>query len=233
VRRLGGLVCVVGAALFVTAIAVWSSGPHNPPESASDAQSGPRPAGGRGLSPPPTTGSASRVGAAVPLQDLVVGNAPAGYAQLQADAGPNGTFDLNAFVRWSNHPDEDRAALASNGFLRGFVRSWKRPASAGGAAQIVASVFEFQTESGAQGMRAYENARTVKDDGGNAFPVPGASGLHFVHNAGGAPVYGYTVTFRQQGTRLFYLTALYLTDQSPDEVLAMAQRQLDLLKRLG
>jgi hypothetical protein len=161
----------------------------------------------------------------VALSSLLVDAVPEGYVALSPRAGPSGLFDLDTFVRSSTHPELDRAVFSENGFRQGFARSWTKSDPAG-ASTFVASVFEFTNAEGARAVVGYESGRSVQEDGAAPIPVPGGSGLQFVHREYDRTVHGYTVTLSRDGL-VFYFGAFYSTPQPPDEVLQVAQRQLD------
>jgi hypothetical protein len=165
-----------------------------------------------------------------PLSDVVVPTPPSGYLPVGSGEGPNGPFDLDGFLRFSADPRADRTAFDANGFVRGFARSWQRPGIRG-ESRIVVSVFEFASAQGAEAIEAYESGRTVRDDDGAPFSIPGASALKFTHRAGGRTVYGYAVTIRRTGdNRLYYLTALYPTNFPATEITDITARQLQRIQ---
>jgi hypothetical protein len=165
-----------------------------------------------------------------PLDQIVITTPPPGYVPVSPGDGPNGPFDLDAFLQFSADPRADRTAFDANGFARGFARSWRRPGTLG-ESRIVVSVFEFASAQGAEAIEAYESGRTVRDDDGVPFPIPGASALKFTHRSGGRTVYGYAVTIRRTGeNRLYYLTALYPTNFPPSEITDLTARQLQRIQ---
>ena len=120
--------------------------------------------------PTPTTvdlgvpGAAAGVAPAVrPLSDVLVNTTPADYTPVDPGAGPSGPFDLKGFVQFAENPKADRVAFERNGFVGGFVRTWRR-AGPLGESRLVASVFEFSTADGAKAVEEYESARTVRED---------------------------------------------------------------------
>jgi hypothetical protein len=160
-----------------------------------------------------------------PLSDLVIAAPPEGYAPVLGPGAPNGNFDLEGFLEFAENPRADRIAFEENGFVRGFARSWRRPSSLG-ESRIIASVFEFSTASGARAIEEYQSGRTVRDDDGTPFAVPGASALRFTHRAGRTTVHGYAITIRRAGeNRLYYLTALYPTELPPTEIVSVVEEQ--------
>jgi hypothetical protein len=166
-----------------------------------------------------------------PLADLLVDVVPEGYVEVPSPDGPNGPFDLEGFVGFSDHPDEDRAVLAANGFRQGFVRSWQK-SGPGGTSRLVASVFEFNDARGASALAEHQNRRSLREDDGVAMPIAGGTGVQFVHQGVTQTVHGFSVTFVRDGL-LFYLAGLYPKPETPGEVLLTAQRQLGRLDRQG
>lgn len=163
------------------------------------------------------------------LGDLLIDTAPEGFVEISPESGPTGPFDLESFVQHSDNPELDRAVLSENQFLRGHVRSWQRLA-ADGPHRIVASVFEFEDVSQAVVFMIHKREQTIAEDGGVRFPVESGIGVRFVHRIDGAPVHGYTVAFHE-GNLVFYIGALYPSEQPHDEILAFETRQRELLDR--
>jgi hypothetical protein len=174
---------------------------------------------------PSTTGSPTASAPARPLADSVVTTPPEGYVPVLPGDGPNGPFDLAGFLEFSENPRADRIAFEQNGFVGGFARSWRRPTTLGDI-RIVVSVFEFSTPDGAEAIESYESGRTVRDEEGVPFAIPGANALRFTHRSASGTVYGYAVTVRQPGdTRLYYLTALYPAAYPPTEITELTRAQ--------
>jgi hypothetical protein len=163
------------------------------------------------------------------LRDLLIDAGPEGYVELTSGAGPSGDFDLESFVRQSATPELDRAVLSENQFRRGHVRSWQR-LFADGPHRIVASVFEFDDVSHAVVFLLHKRDRTIAEDGGERIQVESGIGVRFVHRVDGNDVYGYTVAFHE-GNRVYYLGALYPSEQPPEEIRALEARQRELLAR--
>jgi hypothetical protein len=190
--------------------------------------------------PTPTTvavglpGAATGVAPAVrPLGDVLVNATPADYTPVDPGAGPSGPFDLKGFVRFAENPRADRVAFERNGFVGGFVRTWRR-AGPLGESRLVASVFEFSSADGAKAVEEYESARTVREDKGVPFTLAGANALQFEHRVGKTTTHGYAVTIRREGdNRLYYLAALYPTQLPPAEIIALTQQQLRRLRSGG
>jgi hypothetical protein len=163
------------------------------------------------------------------LSELLIDSASEGFVELAPDAGPAGSFDLESFVQHSDNPDVDRAVLTENRFLRGHARSWQR-STAEGPHRIVASVFEFENESQAVVFLIHKREQTIREDNGERFPVEAGIGVRFVHRIDDQSVHGYTVAFHD-GARVFYLGALYPSEQPADEIRALEARQRELLRQ--
>jgi hypothetical protein len=163
------------------------------------------------------------------LSELLIDSAPEGFVELGPDSGPAGSFDLESFVQRSDNPDVDRAVLTENRFLRGYARSWQR-STAEGPHRIVASVFEFENVSQAVVFLIHKREQTIREDSGERFPVEAGIGVRFVHRIEDGSVHGYTVAFHD-GARVFYLGALYPSEQPADEIRALEARQRELLRQ--
>jgi hypothetical protein len=163
------------------------------------------------------------------LRDLLIATGPEGFVELSSDAGPAGEFDLESFVQHSENPELDRAALTENRFRRGYVRSWQRLFS-DGPRRIVASVFEFEDVHHAVVYLIHKRDQAIAEDGGERFPVESGVGVRFVHRVDGTDVHGYTIAFHQDNL-VYYLGALYPSEQPADEIRALETRQRELLAR--
>jgi len=190
--------------------------------------------------PTPTTipirapSAATGVAPAVrPLSDVLVSATPPDYTPVEPGTGPSGPFDLGGFVEFAENPTADGVAFQRNGFVSGFVRSWRRMGPLG-ESRLIASVFEFSTPDGAKAIEEYESARTVREDKGVPFTLEGANALQFEHRVGKTTTHGYAVTIRREGdNRLYYLSALYPTQLPPTEIIDLTQQQQRRLRSGG
>jgi hypothetical protein len=157
------------------------------------------------------------------LGDLLLDSAPPGFVEVPSSSGPAGAFDLETLVARSDHPERERAVLSENRFVRGYARSWQMDAG-DGPHRIVASVFEFEDVSHAVVFLMEKREETIAEDAGDRFPVQAGIGLRFAHDVDDGIVHGYTVAFHEDNL-VFYLGALYPSEQPPDEVLALEARQ--------
>jgi hypothetical protein len=177
-------------------------------------------------SPTPTTTPAPAIVAPKPMSDVLVDVPPVGFHSVAAGVGPNGPFDLQGLLQFSEDPAADRLAFEQSGFVTGYARTWENDAQPPG--RIIASVLEFSTAAGADAVEEYQSLRTIQKDAGTPIVIPGARALHFVHRSadpGVAPVYGYAVTIRSGENRLYYLTALYPTDEPAAEITELTRQQ--------
>jgi hypothetical protein len=227
---LGG-VCLVGAALIGALYATVSHAVKDTPTATTAANSSPAvTSGGDRTGTTPTTGAPGATVAVRPLTDDVIATAPPGYLPVGPNDGPSGLFDLERFLTFSENPRADRIAFQQNGFVGGFAHSWRRPSTVGDS-RIIVSVFEFSNAQGAEAIEQYESGRTVRDDDGVPFALPGANGLRFTHHSAGRTVYGYAVTIRRSGeNRLYYITALYPAEYPATEITDLTGQQLQHLQ---
>jgi len=218
--------CLVGLALLGGVYATVSHTTNN----TTTRPAGTTPTAVAPANPPGTTGTTAAASGVRPLSDVVLSATPPGYTPVAPGDGPNGPFDLQGFLQFAENPRVDRVAFQTNGFVGGFARSWRRTGPLG-ESRIVASVFEFSTADGAKAVEEYESGRTVREDKGTPFPLPGASALQFTHRVGKATVYGFAVTIRREGdNRLYYLTALYPTQLPSTEIIDLTKQQQQRLQ---